>query len=188
MSCPLQLGRASSARYVSDHHSEAGNARRETTGPHIAAGADSYLAVWEDWRNEGTSGVDVYGQLLDSSGNLSGTVIAISTATDDQRGPSATYAWSFGDGSVPATTAVPTATHTYVATGTFDVGLTVEGPGGSDTLTRTGYVTVYPPAVRVEEGLVVLYTFEEGSGITVGDVSGVGSALDLTIANAGAVS
>lgn len=34
---------------------------------------------------------------------------------------------------------------------------------------------------RVTENLQALYTFEEGSGRTVGDVSGVGSALDLTI-------
>ncbi len=34
---------------------------------------------------------------------------------------------------------------------------------------------------RVSDGLQVLYTFDEGSGTTVGDTSGVGSPLDLTI-------
>jgi hypothetical protein len=36
-----------------------------------------------------------------------------------------------------------------------------------------------------EEGLVVLYTFEEGTGTAVHDVSGVGDPLDLTIADPG---
>ena len=40
-----------------------------------------------------------------------------------------------------------------------------------------------PCASRVTDGLLVLYNFDEGSGSTVFDVSGVGSALNLTIAN-----
>ena len=35
---------------------------------------------------------------------------------------------------------------------------------------------------RITTGLVALYTFDEGSGTTITDVSGVGSPLDLTIA------
>ncbi|MCA9708170.1 MAG: LamG domain-containing protein [Myxococcales bacterium] len=38
-----------------------------------------------------------------------------------------------------------------------------------------------PPVERVTEGLLALYLFDEGEGTTVHDVSGVGSALDLTI-------
>jgi hypothetical protein len=40
---------------------------------------------------------------------------------------------------------------------------------------------------RVTAGLQVLYTFEEGQGTVVHDVSGVGSAMDLNIASAAAV-
>jgi hypothetical protein len=40
---------------------------------------------------------------------------------------------------------------------------------------------------RVSDGLVVLYTFEEGAGSTVQDVSGNGAPLDLTIQTPGAV-
>ena len=42
-------------------------------------------------------------------------------------------------------------------------------------------------AARTTAGLVALYEFGEGSGTTVADTSGVGAALDLTIADAGAV-
>jgi hypothetical protein len=44
-----------------------------------------------------------------------------------------------------------------------------------------------PPPPRVADGLVALYTFEEGSGVVVRDVSGVAPALDLTIQDEGAV-
>ncbi len=40
---------------------------------------------------------------------------------------------------------------------------------------------------RVSDGLVVLYTFDEGSGTNVKDVSGVGAALNLTIDTPSAV-
>ena len=39
------------------------------------------------------------------------------------------------------------------------------------------------PIVRVDEGLIVLYEFDEGSGATVSDSSGVAQALDLSIAD-----
>jgi len=52
------------------------------------------------------------------------------------------YAWTFGDGGT-STAAAPS--HVY-AMGTYTVGLTVTGPGGSNTQTRTSYVTVNPPA------------------------------------------
>ncbi|MBN2445678.1 MAG: Ig-like domain-containing protein [Phycisphaerae bacterium] len=41
----------------------------------------------------------------------------------------------------------------------------------------------YQTAQRVSDGLVVLYDFLEGDGTTVYDVSGVGTAMDLTIAD-----
>ena len=39
-----------------------------------------------------------------------------------------------------------------------------------------------------KEGLVALYTFKEGNGNIVHDVSGVGAALDLEVANPAAIS
>jgi PKD repeat protein len=49
------------------------------------------------------------------------------------------YAWQFGDGAV-STLANPT--HTYTASGNFDVTLTVIGPNGSDTITKPSFISV----------------------------------------------
>jgi len=55
-----------------------------------------------------------------------------------------TFAWTFGDGGT-STEANPV--HTYTVPGVYDVSLTVSGPGGSATTSRTAYITVYAPAV-----------------------------------------
>ncbi len=49
------------------------------------------------------------------------------------------YAWTFGDGGT-STAASPS--HVYAAAGVYTVSLTVTGPGGSNTQTRSNYVTV----------------------------------------------
>ncbi len=49
------------------------------------------------------------------------------------------YAWTFGDGGT-STLAAPS--HSYAAAGIYTVSLTVTGPGGSNTQTRSNYVTV----------------------------------------------
>ncbi len=49
------------------------------------------------------------------------------------------YAWTFGD-SGTSTAASPS--HIYAAAGVYTVSLTVTGPGGSNTQTRSNYVTV----------------------------------------------
>jgi len=56
------------------------------------------------------------------------------------------YAWTFGDGTT-STAANPS--KVYSAAGTYTVSLTVTGPGGSNTQTRTNYITVtaLPPPV-----------------------------------------
>ena len=54
-----------------------------------------------------------------------------------------TYAWTFGDGTT-STAANPT--HLYNVAGVYTVSLTVTGPGGSNTQTRTGYVTITAPS------------------------------------------
>ncbi|MCK5119719.1 MAG: lamin tail domain-containing protein, partial [Candidatus Latescibacteria bacterium] len=51
------------------------------------------------------------------------------------------YRWDFGDGSPADTTRNPS--HMYGA-GTFTVSLTVTGPGGTDTETKTDLITVLP--------------------------------------------
>ena len=61
------------------------------------------------------------------------------TFTDQSSGSVDTRAWDFGDGGSAAVT-VPV--HTYTAPGTYTVSLSVTGPGGSDALSRTNYITV----------------------------------------------
>ena len=56
------------------------------------------------------------------------------------------------------------------------------------TPTPTPTLTPWPVGTRVSDDVVVLYELEEGSGTTVNDTSGVGTPLNLTVENAGAVS
>lgn len=48
------------------------------------------------------------------------------------------YLWNFGDGQ---TSTLANPVHTYRLAGTYDVSLTVTGPAGSSTETKTGYIT-----------------------------------------------
>ena len=57
------------------------------TQPALAWNGTSYLLVWSDARNRGTSGLDVYGLRLDASGGRLGSEIPIATAAGDQRDP-----------------------------------------------------------------------------------------------------
>ena len=57
-----------------------------------------------------------------------------------------TWLWSFGDG-ITSTQQSPT--HTYTTIGTHSITLMISGPGGTDGLTRTDYITVYE-AIRTD--------------------------------------
>jgi PKD repeat protein len=59
--------------------------------------------------------------------------------TDQSTGEITSWSWTFGDGGT-STTQSPS--HTFNAVGTYEVSLTATGPGGSDTETKTGYITV----------------------------------------------
>jgi PKD repeat protein len=59
--------------------------------------------------------------------------------TDQSTGDITTRSWSFGDG---AKSIVQNPSHTYARPGTYTVSLTVVGPGGSDTETKSGYIVV----------------------------------------------
>ena len=76
-----------------------------------------------------------------SGSPLSGEVPLTVTFTDTTTGDVTSYLWAYGDG-ITGTTSSVTHTHAYTAAGVYTVSLTAAGPGGSDTLTRTSYVTV----------------------------------------------
>ena len=67
--------------------------------------------------------------------------------TDESGGVITGWSWTFGDGGI-STDQSPT--HTYTGRGTYDVALTVTGPGGSSTETKTGYITVKEPAPVID--------------------------------------
>ncbi len=64
---------------------------------------------------------------------------------------------------------------------------TAMSASGSIAETHTGQITVVPANARVTDGQLAVYTFDEGAGTTVADVSGQIPALDLQIADVGAV-
>jgi PKD repeat protein len=59
---------------------------------------------------------------------------------DDSKGPVTDWLWSFGDG---YTSTLSSPIHTYSSPRPYTVTLTVDGPGGSNSLVRSSYVTAY---------------------------------------------
>ncbi len=58
---------------------------------------------------------------------------------DQSTGTIESWSWDFGDGS---SSSLQNPSHTYTSEGVFTVHLTVTGPGGSDTETKSSYITV----------------------------------------------
>ena len=59
--------------------------------------------------------------------------------------------WDFGDGN---SSFFPNPIHLYTTTGTFTVTLVTFGPGGSDTLTKTNYITTIAPPANPSVNLI----------------------------------
>jgi PKD repeat protein len=70
------------------------------------------------------------------------------TFTNGSTGDYEACAWDFGDGTTSGDCEDPA--HTYTTADIYTVTLTVSGPGGADTLTRTNYITVYEPYEPVD--------------------------------------
>jgi len=75
-------------------------------------------------------------------GNLPMTV----QFTNHTTGTVTSWSWTFGDG---GTAAAKNPAHTYNYAGLFTVSLTANGPSGTDTETKTNYVTVNTPPAPV---------------------------------------
>jgi uncharacterized delta-60 repeat protein len=76
---------------------------------------------------------------------LSGIGTLAVTFTDASTGDIDTWSWDFdNDGTEDSTEQSPL--FTYNSPGVYTVALTASGPGGSDTNTKTDYITVYTPA------------------------------------------
>ncbi len=77
-----------------------------------------------------------------SASPRSGPVPLTVTFTDQSSGDYTGSLLDFGDG---VTSTLASLTHTYSAVGVYTVTLTINGPGGSDTLTRADYIRAYLP-------------------------------------------
>jgi len=87
---------------------------------------------------------------------LSGAAPITVTFTNTSTGDYTDSLWGFGDS---FTSALTSPTHMYSISGVYTVTLKVNGPGGTDTLTRTNYITVTEPP------LVAGFTAAPRSGI-----------------------
>jgi PKD repeat protein len=128
-----------------------------------------------------TSGAPVAGF---SATPQQGTAPMAVNFTDTSQGSITAWSWQFGDG---GTSTARNPSHTYSAGGTYTVSLTVQGPGGSNQATKSGFIVVAAPLVgggpsassstaggtaSNTTGLVAAYSFEETSGSQVSDASG----------------
>ncbi len=70
----------------------------------------------------------------------------------DQSSNVNSWLWNFGDGTT-STKQNPSHTYMYHNTGDFTVSLTVQGPSGSDTKTKTNYISLNMPSIYVNIGM-----------------------------------
>jgi len=89
---------------------------------------------------------------------------------DRSGGSPTSWNWDFGDG---GGSTLQNPTHTFNATGTYSVSLTIDGPNGLDTLTRTDLIVVNPLGP----------TAAFGSDVTAGQVPLTVSFTDLSTGN-----
>src|SRR6202521_5424685 len=77
-----------------------------------------------------------------SSNVVSGIVPLTISFTNNSTGTITAYSWNFGD-NTSSTSANPT--HSYTTAGAYAVSLTVTGPGGTNTATKSGYIVATLP-------------------------------------------
>jgi len=78
------------------------------------------------------------------------------TFTDLSTNSPTSWAWTFGEGN---TSTAQNPSHTYSSAGTYTVSLTATNSGGSDTETKTNYITVIDPVPSV----IFFEDFENGN-------------------------
>ena len=96
--------------------------------------------------------------------------------SDESSGQISAWDWNFGDG---ASSSAQNPAHTYARPGKYRVSLTVTGPGGSDTETKVGYISVtglayagqsfLPFVGPLPPGVPAVVIDEEDGRITTGD-------------------
>ena len=97
------------------------DANKSVTAAFTLSGSPS--ANFDAWPTSGTSPLFVEFHIVDTS-NMT------------------TCTWNYGDGTAIGTSCSPYHDHTYLNPGIYTVTFTASGPGGSNNLTRTNYITV----------------------------------------------
>ena len=82
----------------------------------------------------------------------SGSAPLAAQFNDTSTGSPTSWNWSFGDGNLSIS---QNPVHVYEYPGTFDVSLNVTNTGGSDSTTRTNYITVNNPGASTSIALIV---------------------------------
>ena len=95
--------------------------------------------------------------------------------TSTSTGSISSYSWNFGDGT---SSTAQTPSHSYATAGTYTVSLKVTGSGGSNTMTKSGFVVVSPPASSGT--LTANFTVDKTS-------AAVGETVALTSASTGPI-
>lgn len=90
------------------------------------------------------------------------------TFTDLSANTPTSWAWDFGDGNVSA---LQNPTHAYSVPGVYNVSLTATNPNGSDTETKTAYITVTNPVAPTADFTADVTTVPAGGTINFTDLS-----------------
>ncbi|MDO9036477.1 MAG: PKD domain-containing protein [Methanoregula sp.] len=106
--------------------------------------------------------------------------------TDASTNTPTSWSWNFGDG---GSSTEQNPVHQFTTTGTYTISLTATNVKGSDTMTKTGYITVIAPKVESNNFAVTgVNTTATGAGQNVSITTGVGvttSGNVVTIQNTG---
>ncbi len=79
--------------------------------------------------------------------------------------------WDYGDGEIGASCAA-SHTHTYTSAGTYTVSLTVSGPGGSDSVIHSNYITATAAPPLSQPDLVPFPRPERSNPVSLASVAG----------------
>ena len=102
----------------------------------------------------------------------------LSVTFQDQSAGATGWAWDFGDG---GSSSSENPTHVYTTPGVYDVTLTVSGPGGSNGVTRSGYVVVDEALAITAVNPVAIPALQPGTGKDV-TIEGVDFTPSTTVA------
>jgi PKD repeat protein len=101
--------------------------------------SEQWVAVLVSFKTVATSPTPTAPTASFTAAPTSGAAPLAVQFTDTSTGGPTSWAWSFGDG---ASSAAQNPSHSYDAAGTYSVALTVTNSVGSDTVTKTGLISV----------------------------------------------